>query len=152
MTKGDNSDIDRLPVPASAVRGVLVRNLGILGKPFMLLTNSRILLMVGLPILAFLLVLALASRSQTLNGSSTVDKGAGVAPTGLRNDATFGEDVAAAGARNELMDKLKAVSQQLDLVLGDAGPAGTCEPPPPTGRNNEAPIEVPGFDRPAVLR
>ena len=61
VTKGDNSDIDRLPVPSSAVRGVMERNLGIIGKPIMFLTNIRMLLMFGLPVAAFVLVAILVS-------------------------------------------------------------------------------------------
>jgi len=61
VTKGDNSDTDRIPVPSTAVRGVMERNLGILGKPLMFLTNTRILLMFGLPVVAFVIVAILVS-------------------------------------------------------------------------------------------
>ena len=61
VTKGDNSDTDRIPVPSTAVRGVMERNLGIIGKPLMFLTNTRILLMFGLPVAAFVVVVFLVS-------------------------------------------------------------------------------------------
>jgi len=61
ITKGDNSDTDRLPVPSTAVRGVMVRNLGLIGRPLMFLTNTRILLMFGLPVAAFVIVAFLVS-------------------------------------------------------------------------------------------
>ncbi|MBI2855766.1 MAG: signal peptidase I [Chloroflexi bacterium] len=56
VTQGDNSDVDPFKVPASAVHGVVVKNLGPLGKPILLLTNKALLLFVGLPIVAFVLI------------------------------------------------------------------------------------------------
>ena len=61
VTKGDNSDTDRIPVPSTAVRGVLARNLGVIGKPLMYLTNIRMLMMFGLPVVAFIIVAVLVS-------------------------------------------------------------------------------------------
>ena len=61
VTKGDNSDTDRLPVPSTAVRGVMARNLGLIGRPLMFLTNTRILLMFGMPLAAFVIVVFLVS-------------------------------------------------------------------------------------------
>jgi signal peptidase len=55
-TKGDNSDADPFKVPATAVRGVVVKNLGPVGRPILFLTNSKVLLFLGLPTLAFLAV------------------------------------------------------------------------------------------------
>jgi len=68
ITKGDNSDTDRSPVPASAVNGVMVKNLGVFGRPFMLLTNTRVLIMVGLPVAAFLVVGGLVSMMDRGSG------------------------------------------------------------------------------------
>ncbi|MEE9198673.1 MAG: signal peptidase I [Dehalococcoidia bacterium] len=56
VTKGDNSDIDPFKVPSSAVRGVVVKNLGPIGRPILFLTNRSVLLLLGLPILTFVII------------------------------------------------------------------------------------------------
>ncbi len=60
VTKGDNSDVDPFKVQSGAVHGVVVKNLGPVGRPILLLTNllanRAMLLLVGLPILTFVLI------------------------------------------------------------------------------------------------
>lgn len=56
VTKGDNSDVDPFKVPSSAVRAVVVKNLGPIGKPILFLTNGRTLIYLGLPVLTFILI------------------------------------------------------------------------------------------------
>ena len=56
VTQGDNSDVDPFKVPSSMVRGVVVKNLGPLGWPILLLTNKTLLLFLGIPILTFALI------------------------------------------------------------------------------------------------
>ncbi|MEE9324979.1 MAG: signal peptidase I [Dehalococcoidia bacterium] len=61
VTQGDNSDVDPFKVPSSNVRGVVVKNLGPIGWPILFLANKSALilgvfLMVGLPILTFVII------------------------------------------------------------------------------------------------
>ncbi|MCH8309564.1 MAG: hypothetical protein IIB17_03590 [Chloroflexi bacterium] len=53
VTKGDNSDVDPFKVKASAVTGLVVKNLGPIGHPVLLLSNSKIMVYLGLPIVVF---------------------------------------------------------------------------------------------------
>lgn len=66
-TKGDNGDVDAFPVSADEVIGLVVGNLGPVGKPLLYLPNRRLLLTVGLPLLAFVLIF-LATRSAAGEG------------------------------------------------------------------------------------
>ena len=85
VTKGDNSDVDPFKVPASAVRGAVVKNLGPWGRPILFLTNRAILLILGLPILTFALIV-LATLWMTPSEKGQVS---GAAPTAKRaNSAT----------------------------------------------------------------
>ena len=54
VTKGDNSEIDSYEVPSSAIRGVVVKNLGPLGRPIQFLSNKSVLLLGAIAVLAFL--------------------------------------------------------------------------------------------------
>ena len=56
VTKGDNSDVDPFNVPVSAVRGVVVKNLGPWGRPILFLTDRSVLLFLGLPLLTFVFI------------------------------------------------------------------------------------------------
>jgi len=56
VTQGDNSAVDPFHVPSSAVRGVVVKNLGPVGWPLLFLTNRSVWLYLGLPILVFVLI------------------------------------------------------------------------------------------------
>ena len=56
VTKGDNSGTDPFKVPPSAVRRVVVKNLGPWGRPLLFLTNRAALLYLGLPIFTFVLI------------------------------------------------------------------------------------------------
>jgi signal peptidase len=56
VTQGDNSDVDPFKVPSSRVRGAVVKNLGPLGWPILLLANKALLLFLGIPILTFALI------------------------------------------------------------------------------------------------
>ena len=55
VTKGDNSGTDPFKVPATAVRGIVWKNLGPIGTP-VLMAKSPAVLVVGLPILTFVVV------------------------------------------------------------------------------------------------
>ena len=55
-TQGDNSDIDPFRAPYTEVHGVVLKNLGPLGRPILLVTNGRGLLYLGLPILTFIVI------------------------------------------------------------------------------------------------
>ncbi|MFQ6030877.1 MAG: signal peptidase I [Dehalococcoidia bacterium] len=67
-TKGDNTEIDPFKVPASLVRGIIVSDLGPLGHLILFLSNKKIWLYVGLPLLVFGVVvvatLALSPRQK----------------------------------------------------------------------------------------
>ncbi|MBI4338983.1 MAG: signal peptidase I [Chloroflexi bacterium] len=52
-TKGDNSDADPFRVPASSVHGVVVKNLGGVGRIILLLTSRTVLVFLVLPGVAF---------------------------------------------------------------------------------------------------
>ena len=75
-TKGDNSDVDPFKVSASAVHGVVLKNLGPLGRPFLFLSNPGVLLFLGLPILTFV-VIVLASLWLTPTGREVKEGGVG---------------------------------------------------------------------------
>lgn len=65
ITQGDNSDVDPFEVPSSDVRSVVVKNLGPIGWPILFLINRsafifNVFLLVGLPILTFLIILLAA--------------------------------------------------------------------------------------------
>ncbi len=56
VTQGDNSDVDAFRAPYTEVHGVILKNLGPLGRPILLATNGRFLLYLGLPILTFIVI------------------------------------------------------------------------------------------------
>ena len=60
VTKGDNSDIDPYEVPASRVRGVVITNLGLLGRPIQFLSNRTVMIFLGVPIVSFVLIVMFA--------------------------------------------------------------------------------------------
>lgn len=57
VTKGDNSDVDPFKVPHSEVRGVVLKNLGPLGLPFLVLANKTALLVLVLSVGTFILTM-----------------------------------------------------------------------------------------------
>ena len=61
ITQGDNAVVDPFQVPPSLVRGVVIKNLGPVGRPILLLTNKKVLLFVGLPLLAFVVVVVVCN-------------------------------------------------------------------------------------------
>ncbi len=101
ITKGDNSDTDRLPVPSSAVRGVMERNLGVIGKPLMFLTNTRMLLMFGLPVAAFVVVAILVSAMTPPRQQPASSPGRAAAPSMHRAIGRLADATAEYGAHLE---------------------------------------------------
>jgi len=69
VTKGDNSDVDPFKVKSGAVTGLIVKNLGQLGRPILLLSNARFLLFMGLPIAVFVVVVFASLKSSSTQGS-----------------------------------------------------------------------------------
>ncbi len=67
-TRGDNSDPDPFTVPSRNVNGVVVKNLGLIGRPLLLLGNTRMLLMLGLPLLTFAAVYFVMNSSGESEG------------------------------------------------------------------------------------
>ena len=67
-TRGDNSDPDPFTVPSRNVNGVVVKNLGPIGRPLLLLGNTRMLLMLGLPLLTFAAVFFVMNSSGETEG------------------------------------------------------------------------------------
>ncbi len=61
ITQGDNAVVDPFQVPPDLVRGVILKNLGPVGRPILLLTNKKVLLFVGLPLLAFIVVVVVCN-------------------------------------------------------------------------------------------
>ena len=62
ITQGDNAVVDPFQVPPDLVRGVVIKNLGPVGRPILLLTNKKVLLFVGLPLLAFVVVVVVCNK------------------------------------------------------------------------------------------
>ena len=60
ITQGDNAVVDPFQVPPDLVRGVILKNLGPVGRPILFLTNKKLLLFVGLPLLAFVVVVVVS--------------------------------------------------------------------------------------------
>ena len=60
-TKGDNGEVDSYKVPSSNLKGVVVKNLGRIGWPLVVLTSGSPLLLVLVPILILGLVLLFAA-------------------------------------------------------------------------------------------
>ena len=82
VTKGDNSGVDPFKVPGTSVKGAVVKNLGPIGRQILFLTNRAVLLLLGLPILTFILVVMASlwlvpNENRETAGAST----AGVART-----------------------------------------------------------------------
>ena len=132
VTKGDNSDTDRMPVPASAVRGVMVKNLGVLGRPFILFTNTRILVMVGLPVVAFLVVGGLVSMMGTPGGQSARAAGARqhTSPTDDRAFGQLAEAVTEYGthlkSHTRVMVNLAATTEELNAAVREQKQASSA--------------------------
>ena len=57
QTKGDNSGIDPFIVPAGNVHGIIIKNLGPIGRLILLLTSKKVLMYVGLPAGSFVIIL-----------------------------------------------------------------------------------------------
>ena len=60
ITQGDNAVVDPFQVSPDLVRGVIFKNLGPVGRPILFLTNKKVLLFVGLPLLAFIVVVVVS--------------------------------------------------------------------------------------------
>ena len=71
-TKGDNADADPFKVTADQVIGVVTGNLGPIGKPLLYLPGQRMLIVVGLPLLAFVMIF-LVTRSAAGDDPGGVD-------------------------------------------------------------------------------
>ena len=72
VTKGDNSDVDPFKVKSGAVTGLVVKNLGPLGRPILMVSNPRVLLFLGLPIVVFVVVVMASLKSSS--GQSEAQK------------------------------------------------------------------------------
>ncbi len=71
-TKGDNADADPFKVTADDLIGVIRGNLGPIGKPLLYMPSRRIMITVGLPLLAFVMIV-LATKSAGGEGSRDRD-------------------------------------------------------------------------------
>ena len=58
ITKGDNTEVDPFKVPAALVKGRVVADLGPLGHPILFLSQKKVWLYLGLPLLVFAVVVA----------------------------------------------------------------------------------------------
>ena len=68
VTKGDNSDVDPFKVKAGAVTGLVVKNLGPLGRPILLVSNPKILLFLSIPVVVFVVVEVSSLKSSAGRG------------------------------------------------------------------------------------
>jgi signal peptidase I len=124
VTRGDNSGADPFPVPSSQVRGVVLKNLGPLARPVLLIPIPKGLFLFGLPLMVFIIIVLIFLWLTPLGKGKPVPEASAVTRTDEALDR-FAEVIAKFEAHWQsdvaVVKNLREATEELRMMVVDQG-------------------------------